>query len=78
MLKKKKGNNPSSNTSVSVVATSTGNHSSSSSSSAGSKIRSPAVIPPMAEIDSGGFDETGAGGGSTACGSKSQIYSTTV
>ena len=77
MLKKKKGNNPSSNTGVSVVPTSTGNHSS-SSSSGGSKVRSPAVIPPMAEIDSGGFDETGAGAGGAACGSKSQIYSTTV
>lgn len=65
MLKKKKGNNPGGS-----GGSSSGNHASSST-----KIRSPAVIQPVAELDSSGFDDSST---NTGCSNKTQIYSTTV
>lgn len=71
MLKKKKGNNTSSNSSSGIGGV---GNSISSGSSSGSKVRSPPVIPVVADLDSGGFDDS-----STAtCSNKSQFYSTTV
>lgn len=63
MLKKKKGNNTSG-------CGNSGNNSSGSSTS--NKVRSPAVIPAVVELDSNsGYD-------AASSSSKSQIYSTTV